>query len=215
VRLALALAITALTTLGAPLDAQRRARLELTLPPPELATSEGPTVRSPRVLAERQVRDLLRNGFPARLHYRLELWSVGGMLNDLERTTEWDVIVRYDALDRTYAVARLAGGQVTVLGRFEQFDDAQEAVERPYRAPITAPRRGRGYYYNLILDVEMLSLSDLDEVERWLKGELRPAVRGRRNPGTALTRGVRTLFVRLIGGERRHYELRSGRFTPE
>jgi len=215
VRLAIALTLAVLTSLGTPLDAQRRARLEIALPSRDVATQEGPVVRSPNVLADRQVRDLLRNGFPARLHYRLELWSVGGVLNDLERTTDWDVIVRYDALDRTYAVARLTGTEVTVLGRFEDFADAQAAVERPFRAPIVAPRRGRRYYYNLSLDVEMLSLNDLDEVERWLKGELRPAVRGERNPGTALTRGVRTLFVRLLGGERRHYELRSGRFTPE
>jgi hypothetical protein len=215
VRLAIALALTVLTSLAPPLDAQRRARLELALPSRAAATQEGPVVRSPNVLADRQLRELLRNGFPARLHYRLELWSVGGMLNDLERTTDWDVIVRYDALDRTYAVARLTGGQVTVLGRFEDFADAQEAVERPFRAPVVAPRRRQGYYYSLALDVEMLSLNDLDEVERWLKGELRPAVRGERNPGTALTRGFRTLFVRLLGGERRHYEVRSGRFTPE
>jgi hypothetical protein len=49
-------------------------------------------------------------------------------------------------------------------------------------------------------------------VERWLRGELRPAVRGEKNPGTALTRGVRTLVVRLLGGEKRHYEARSGTF---
>ena len=65
-----------------------------------------------------------------------------------------------------------------------------------------------------MVDVETLSLNDLDEVERWLRGELRPAVRGRRNPGTALGRGLRTLAVRLLGSESRHYEARTGTFRP-
>ena len=75
-------------------------------------------------------------------------------------------------------------------------------------------RRGR-YYYSVGLDVETLSMSDLDEVERWLRGELRPAVRGQRNPGTALTRGLRTLFVRLLGGEKRRYDVQSRTFNVE
>jgi hypothetical protein len=212
VRLAVALAWLVLSTSGAPLDAQRRTPLELALPPRNLLSTEGPVVRATGILGDRDLRDLLRNGFPARLHYRVELWSAGGLLNDLEGTTEWDLIVRYDPLRKRFGVARLVGRQVTVLGEFEALADAQAAAERPFRAPIFAPRRGERYYYAGILDIEMLSLGDLDEVERWLKGELRPAVRGRRNPGTALTRGLRTLFVRLIGGERRHYEVRSGTF---
>jgi hypothetical protein len=185
------------------------------VPAPRSATVEGPLVGGDGLLADRQLRDLLRNGFPARLHYRVELWSVGGFANDLERKTEWDVVVRYDPLDRSYRVARLLGDQVLLLGSFADLAGAETAVELPFRAPITATRRGQRYYYNAALDVEILSLSDLDEVERWLRGELTPAVRGRRNPGTALTRGLRTLFVRLLGGERRHFELRSATFRAE
>ena len=101
---------------------------------------------------------------------------------------------------------------MVLLGVAEQFPDVQATIERPFRAPIAPPRKGARYYYNVALDVETLSMSDLDEVERWLRGELKPAVRGQRNPGTALTRGLRTLFVRLLGGEKRHYEKRSETF---
>jgi len=59
------------------------------------------------------------------------------------------------------------------------------------------------------VDVETLDISDLTEMQRWLQGEARPAVQGRRNPGTALTRGLRTLVTRLLGGEVRHLERRS------
>jgi hypothetical protein len=87
-------------------------------------------------------------------------------------------------------------------------------AKAPYRVSIDLPKRGQRTYYNLLLDVETLSLTDLDEVQRWLKGELQPAVHGQKNPGTAVTRGLRTIVVRLLGGEKRHYESRSGTFKP-
>ncbi|MFL5578475.1 MAG: hypothetical protein ACJ79S_21175 [Gemmatimonadaceae bacterium] len=193
------------------LAAQGRTSLEIALPAPQALATDGPLVRSVNVVTDGAMRDLLRNGFPARLHFKVELWSAGGWLNDLQRTAEWDVIVRYDPLDRTYRAARIVGDAVTPLGQYAQFADVETAIERPFRAPIAA-RRGQRAYYNVVLDVETLSLTELDEVERWLRGELRPAVRGQRNPVTPVTRGLRTLFVRLIGGERRHYELRSSTF---
>jgi hypothetical protein len=165
------------------------------------------------MLSSSQLRDLLRNGFPTRLHYRVDLWSTGGWFNDLKRSVEWDVVVRYDPLDKRFRVARIVGDRVTVLGSFDQITGAEETIERPFEVPITAPQRGR-FYYNATVEVETLSLSDLDEVERWLRGEARPAVRGERNPGTALARGVRTLFVRMLGGDTRAYEVRSSTFRP-
>src|SRR4029079_941578 len=105
----------------------------------------------------------------------------------------------------------IAGDQAVALGRFADVDAASDAVGRGVRVPLNAPSRSR-YYYAATLDVEVLSLSDLDELERWLRGELRPAVSGKKNPGTALGRGVRTLVVRLLGGEKRHYEARTGTF---
>ena len=198
--------------LGAPLSAQRRAELQVELPAqPE---REGPLVRGVGVLADSRLRDLMRNGFPTRMHYRVELWSTGGWLNDLEGSIEWDVVVRYDPLDHSFQVARIVDNdRVTLLGRYTDVAGAQAAAERPFRAAVRIPRRGRRYYYNARLTVESLSLRDLDEVERWLRGELRPAVRGEHNPGTAVARGLRTLFVRLVGGEHREYERRTGTFV--
>lgn len=57
--------------------------------------------------------------------------------------------------------------------------------------------------------MQTLDVSDLDELERWLNGEARPMVQGRRNPGTVLTRGLRSLASRLLGGEVRRLEARS------
>jgi hypothetical protein len=213
-RVLLALSLALFSGGARGLAAQQAGAIELQLPPRGSQLTEGPLVRGVGVLADRQLRDLLLNGFPTRLHFRVELWSVGGLINDLEGVTEWNVVVRHDPLDKTFRVSRFAGDRIAQLGRYRELRDAQAAAERMFRAPIVPRRRGRSYYYAVVLDVETLSLSDLDEVERWLKGELRPAVRGRRNPGTALTRGVRTLVVRLLGGDARRYELRSATFAP-
>jgi len=119
------------------------------------------------------------------------------------------------SFDLDYRLTGLADtGTNPVQSLTYSYDAADNAVEAPYRPGISLPRRGQRGYYNLLLDVETLSLSDLDEVNRWLKGELKPAVSGKKNPGTALGRGVRTLVVRLLGGEKRHYEARTGTFRP-
>ena len=170
-------------------------------------------MRALRVLSDARLRDLLRNGFPARLHWRVEVWSTRGWFDDLKSEVEWDIIVRYEPLERRYEIVHLAAdGNPTPLGRTESFANVEAVIERPQEAPILPPRRRDRVYYNVELDVEMLSVSDLDEVERWLRGELRPAVRGQRNPGTAVTRGVRTVVAKLLGAEKRHYEESSGRF---
>ena len=190
----------------------QRTRLEIAVPPRGELTTTGPLVRAINVLDDSRTRDFLRNGFPVRLHYRVERWSTGGFFNDLESDTEWDVIVRFDGLTRTYQVARLEPAGPVPVGRFPDLESTNAALERPMRVPLVAARDRDRQYYVATLEVETLSLNDLDEVERWLRGELKPAVRGERNPGTALTRGVRTLVVKLLGGEKRTIEVRSGTF---
>lgn len=199
--------------LAAPLAAQK-AQLDVTLPPQTAWADSLPTVSSAGLLADASMRDLLANGFPARLHYRLERWVSGRWFDDLKAATEWDVIFKYDVLGKKYQVVRVVSKKTQALGEYTLFDDAQNAAEAPYKVAIALPKKGQRGYYNLLLDVETLSLSDLDEVNRWLRGELKPAVSGKKNPGTALGRGVRTLVVRLLGGEKRHYEARTGTFRP-
>jgi hypothetical protein len=205
------LAIAGCLLFASPLAAQK-ARVEVNAPPQRAWTEQAPTVSSAGLLTDAAMRDLLSNGFPARLHYRLERWKSGRWFDDLQAASEWDVILKYDVLSKRYQAARVVNQKAQALGEFATLEDAASAAEAPYQTTISLPRKGQRGYYNLMLDVEMLSLSDLDEVERWLRGELKPAVRGEKNPGTALTRGLRTVVVRLLGGEKRHYEARSGTF---
>ena len=204
----LAFGLLSASTLGA----QKKVHVEV-LPPAQNAwADDAPFVSSGGLLTDATMRDLLANGFPARLHYRLERWVGGRWFDDLKAASEWDVILKYDILGKRYQVVRVVNKKAESLGDFGTLEDASSVVESPYKTTIALPKKGQRGYYNLLLDVETLSLSDLDEVERWLRGELKPAVSGKKNPGTALGRGVRTLVVRLLGGEKRHYEARTGTF---
>jgi hypothetical protein len=160
---------------------------------------------------------LVRNGFPMRLHYRVELWAARRLFDNMLTSAEWDVIVRYDALNEQYRIFRVdssrAGTRNRTLGVFKNIVDAATEVERPMRVPLTASSQTGRQYYRAVLNVATLSNNDLDEMERWLRGELRPAVRGERNPGTAIGRGVRRVLVRLLG-EVRNLEARTPAFSP-
>jgi len=212
-RRALLLAL-ALATAATAVTAQPRPELDVILPAAAALGAEGPTVRVRNVLAERYVTDLLANGFPARLNFRAELWTTGGFFNARQRSVEWDILVRYDALRREYEVVRVVRDSAVARTRFAQFADAVAEIEHPMQAPILPLPERKSQYYTVMLTLEMLSVSDLDEVERWLRGELKPAVRGERNPGTAVGRGMRTLLARMLGGEMRRLEARSKTFRP-
>jgi hypothetical protein len=196
-------------------SAQGDARLDVQLPARAVGGADGPSFSARAVLATRELRDLLRAGFPARLHFRSELWRNDRLNNTRDQAVEWDMLVRFDQLGQKYEVYRIVGERASRLGRVDTVEEAEALVERPFRILAPPMRRGRSYYYDSSLDVEVLSLSDLDEVERWLRGEVRPTLRGDRNPGTAVTRTVRTFFVRLLGGERRHYQTQTKTFTAE
>ena len=216
--------LAGLLVLSTPLAAQRGgggARLDVALPAPVAAGAPGsppaaapyvPEVRAIGVLDDRSLRDLLHSGFPARLHFKVELWSSGGLFDELRTQVEWDVIVRYNPLERRYTATRLDAERATSLGSYDALGGVEQALARPFQPAVKPPRARDRSYYTGTLDVEMLSVNDLDEVERWLRGELSPAVHGERNPGTALGRGVKTLITRVLGGEKRHYEARTRSF---
>jgi hypothetical protein len=195
----------------------RQPRLEFTLPAPAALTKEGPTVRALDVISDAETKSLLESGFPARLHFRVERWSAGRVFDALRDRVEWDVFVYYDALGKKYRVVRVErdGDAITSAGQFGSFAEMVQEVERPMRVPLRAATQRSRQYYIGVLDAESLSLTDLDEVERWLRGELQPAVRGDGNPGTALGRGIRQLFVRLLGAERRNLQARSRTFVVQ
>jgi hypothetical protein len=211
VRALLAVALAA-TAGAAPLAAQPRPSVEITLPTPIAAVrTQGPLVTAHDMLASAKMRDLLLNGFPARFHYRVELWSVGGLFNALIKPAEYFVVVRYIALEKMYEVTLYESERKPLsLGKFVRVEDADAAVSRPTRVALPAPSSSRAMYYEVTLRVDALQLSDLDDVSRWLRG-----VSGERNAGTAASRGIRAIAARLLGGESREYTKTSDRFKVE
>jgi hypothetical protein len=209
------LAVAALLTAALPAFAQRgndgSPHLEVIVVPPASAFNSV-SVRAGRFLGDAKTRELLVHGFPAALRFRLELWRVGGLFDDLEAATTWQVLVRYEPYTRQYSVVRLQSRSTENLGGFATLEETEAELAKPYPVALPPKRPGARYYYNVVLDQETLSVSDLDELQRWLQGDLQPVVRGRRDPFTALRRGFGTLLSRVLGGTKRHYEARSGTF---
>ena len=134
---ALALLLGVSLLVAAPLAAQRRPTLDI-VPPSGAAT--GALVSATNLFAEPDIRDLVRSGFPASLHFRLELWRAGGLFDDLEGRLEWDLIVQYDPSAQRYRVVRRQKGQPEDLGSFATLSTAQSVLERPLRTTL-APER--------------------------------------------------------------------------
>lgn len=198
--------------LGSPALAQQRPALDLQLAPAG-ARNEGPTVSANRVLDDQHVRELLSSSFPAELHFRLELWRMGGVFNEPESATAWDIRVQYDPYSQRYRVARRHNTEIRDLGSFGSLADAQAEVEKPFRVPLTATHAGQRYYYSAVLDVQLLQVSDLDEMQSWLRGDLQPAVHGKGNVLSAFKNGLGRLLSRILGGEKRTYKQQSPIFT--
>jgi len=199
-------AATVLLLLGsAPLHAQRRPQLDVV---PPTGTTRAAVVTTSNLFGDPDMRDLVRSGFPASLRFRLELWRVGGLFNDLERHQDWELIIQYDPSAQRYRVARRNGDRLDDVGSFATLSTAQLLLERPLRVGLLPDRDGVRYYYNLVLNVEALSVSDMDQVERWLRGV-------RTDGAASIGSGMRTLMLRMLGGEKRTYEKRSPTFVAE
>jgi len=193
------LACALAAALSAPAGAQRRVQLDVGVPSqatPVVVTATG-------LFGDPDMRELVRSGFPASLRYRLELWRAGGLFNDLEGTREWELIVQYDPSGQRYRVVRREGGRLEDMGSFATLSTAQAMLERPLKITLAPQRQARRYYYTFVLDISALSVSDMDQLERWLRG-----VRGGTAAG-AIGSGMRTLMLRMLGGENQHYERRS------
>jgi hypothetical protein len=178
------------------------------------ALSEGPAVSAEGLLSDPKTREHLRNGFPARIHYRLELWRKGGVFDDIAGRTEWDVLVNYDPSTQLYnVVRRTANDQVREnFGGFASVTSADAQLARPFRTSLHPNRSGR-YYYHLIVEVQTLTESDLDALQQWLHGPTAPGKTN--NPLTVVRSGLGTLFSRVLGGAQRSYDQTSGVFRVE
>jgi hypothetical protein len=161
------------------------------------------------VLADPALEEATRSGLPIRIRARVELWR-DGLIDNLEASESWSAVLLFEPLERQYMVRPQSGA----AKRFNSYAEARAAVESEHGLGV-APRRSGRFYYTAVLEIETLSLSDLDELERWLQGELGPAVSGRRSLGDAVGEGAKRLLIRVLGLPTRRVEARSERFRIE
>lgn len=160
------------------------------------------------VISGGALRDAVRSGIPLRLRVRVELWRDRRFFDELAGSQSWSAVLFFEPLEETFALREPGSG----LRRFPSFETAATYLQRSYALALH-PGSGGSYYYTARVDIETLSLSDLQELEHWLRGELRPAVGGESSVSSALADGVRRLFVRVLGMPSRRFEARSPRFN--
>ena len=182
------------------LEAQDRGvRLEIRLATDSAADgARNPIVRSENLLGDDRWLGALRSGLPVRLHYRLEVWrSREGWFDLFARQTEWDVVVRHEPLLDQYTLLTVTGSRVQER-RYATIDALNAALGFSYQVNVRPRIRGE-YYYAATLEISTLSDSDLDELERFLEGDLGGVPQSREGIGDALGRGATRLLLRLAG----------------
>jgi hypothetical protein len=187
-------------------------RLRIALTDSSLNGSRAPVIRSENMLgANSRWLAALRSGLPVRLHYRVEVWrSRGAWFDTFERQVEWDVLVRHEPLLDQYTLLTFVGA-ARQERRYATLDALGAALAFAYQVNVRPAEEGR-YYYAASLQVSTLSDSDLDELERFLTGDLGRTDEGE-NLGDALGRGATRFLLRLAGLPSLRLEARSRHFS--
>ena len=146
-----------------------------------------------------------------RLHYVVGVWrSRGGWFDAFERQAEWDVVIRHEPLLDQFTVLTLVGERVRER-RYATLDALSAALAFSYQVSVRPSEPGR-YYYTATLGISTLSDSDLDELQRFLEGDLGDVAQGKQDVGDALGRGATRFLLRLAGLPTLRLEVRSTTF---
>lgn len=172
----------------------------------ELQETGGIRIILGDVLAAGGIRAALESGLPVRLQIVTELWR-DQLFDSQEGREEWRATVWFDPLNETY---RVDAADIPI-GLADSPEGAMEILRSEVRSGLLPGREGT-YYYLGRIEIETLSLSDIEELRRWLQGELAPAVGGDEVVGGAVGRGIRRLFVRALGLPVIQYQTRSAEF---
>jgi hypothetical protein len=157
--------------------------------------TRDPVVRTRNLLADTPWLSALRQGLPVRLQYRLEVWrSREAWLDDVQRQIEWTVVVRHEPLLDHFSVVRLLPPNRILRNVYATPGALASALGAAYPIRVSPREPGR-YYYSATLTVATLSDSDVDKLDRVLRGELDP----RNSEGGSLAERARRLVLRLAG----------------
>lgn len=184
-------------------------------PPLELGLQDRGRVevRLGDVLGDPALREALHSGLPLRLEVVTELWKDGFFDTQMDRDL-WRATVVYDPLERRYLLELPEDSNP----RRSASSLARLSEELPHRRiPSLRPEEEGRYYYLARIEIETLSLSDLEELRRWLRGDLAEVLREEGGVEGAVERGLRRGVVRLLGMPARRFETRTTtfRFAPD
>ncbi len=156
--------------------------------------------------------EAVQSGLPLRIRLGIQLWKDGRIFDNQKGQYEWRASIIFDPLTRRYRVqtSERTGAEVEV----NTLEEARAALQLTLSVPLR-PRESGRYYYAATVEMETLSLSDLEELQRWLQGQLAPAVAGDQDVEGALATGVRRLVVRMLGLPAKRLNFRSPRFPVE
>jgi hypothetical protein len=155
--------------------------------------------------------EAIHSGLPLRIRILTQLWK-DGFFDDVKGRYEWRASVMYDPLTRRYRVQ--TGTEEGVVHEVNTLEEARQTLQLTLDIPIIPSEEGR-YYYEADVEMETLSLSDFEELQRWLQGELAPAVARDEDVQGAMARGVRRLLVRMLGLPARRFRVRSPTFEVD
>lgn len=160
------------------------------------------------LLDDKELQRAVESGLPVRVSARIELWR-DRIFDELKQSVSWNAVLAYDPLSRQYIVR--TRGDKDRDRKLGSYADARAALENGRTFPLKPSEKGR-YYYTASIELATLSLTDLEELERWLRGELGPAVSGERSVPGALGEGAKRLLIRVLDLPTRSVELKTEHF---
>jgi hypothetical protein len=207
----IAVALTAVSAATRPVAAQQA---HLSLSPGNAENGWRATVQPVALLADSALIRPLLSGLPLRFHFELELWHDKFLADGLVARSTWSIILFQEPLSGEFNLTRSWDPEHDEW--FATVAAAAQALERVYLSPLPGPEPNTGnYYYEARLEVEVLSLGDLDELQHWLRGEVSAEDSDVGDDAARiLGRGLKRLFIRLIGLSARKYEARTELFRP-
>jgi hypothetical protein len=191
----------------------RSPRVEVSIPATITAGTGVATTSILRMMSEGHRQSLLHSGWPTVIQARLELWKKSRLGNfDLEADYQWDVIVEYLPASKVYNLRRVVDNRAEELGEVSSLEAADQLLQRPFTPPLSPQQRGDQYFYLFQAKVSTLSLTDIDAWQRWLRGEAKPAVQGKRNVLGMFQKGFESALSKMLGGDVQTYDSRSDVF---
>jgi hypothetical protein len=187
--------------------AQQEAKLRVTVDP---AAGGRATVHVGAVLRDSELEKAALSGLPIRVRIHVELWK-DRVFDALVDSSGKSFILVYEPISQQFIVRTDPGSAGGSAGRFNGYEAARATIETQF-TPRIQPRGSGRFYYTVSLQIETLSVSDLEELERWLQGELQPAVSGQRSVPGAIGQGAKRLMLRLLDLPAARYDARTQRF---